>query len=113
MINVFEQDSRTLDSFSWYHLLYQYSRPRHEEDDEVDEDEAELGPDGDLVSAMISSAIIPRLCKIIEGGGFDCYSSQDLRRLTDLAEQIELSVEKDSLKFEVCLSIFIIFQYRL
>ena len=33
--------------------------------------DTELGPDGDLVSAMISTAVIPRICKMIEGGAFD------------------------------------------
>lgn len=61
-----------------------------------------MGPDGDLVSAMISTAVIPRLCKLLEGGGFDPYSARDTRRLTNLAEQVEASVEKDNLKYEVC-----------
>lgn len=96
------EDSRTLDSFSWYHSLYQYSRPRR--DGDVDDDEEpDMGPDGDLVSAMISTAVIPRLCKLLEGGGFDPYSARDTRRLTNLAEQVEASVEKDNLKFEMML----------
>ncbi|KZT67273.1 hypothetical protein DAEQUDRAFT_673635 [Daedalea quercina L-15889] len=104
------EDSRTLDSFSWYDALYQYSRPRQPDDQEEDE-EAELGPDGDLVSAMISTAVIPRLCKLLEGGAFDPYSATDVRKLTDLAEQIELSVERSNLKFEMLLkSVFIVFQ---
>ena len=94
------QDSRTLDSFSWYDALYQYSRPSRPDDQDEDE-EPELGPDGDLVSAMISTAVIPRLCKLLEGGALDPYSAVDVRKLTDLAEQIELSVERSNLQFEV------------
>ncbi|KAH9841721.1 nineteen complex-related protein 2-domain-containing protein, partial [Rhodofomes roseus] len=96
------EDSRTLDSFSWYDALYQYSRPSRPDDRDEDE-EAEMGPDGDLVSAMISTAVIPRLCKLLEGGAFDPYSATDVRKLTDLAEQIELSVERSNLKFEMLL----------
>lgn len=65
------------------------------------ESEAELGPDGDLVSAMISTAVIPRICKILEKGGLDPYSAKDVRRLIDLCEEIEVSVPKEHLKFEV------------
>lgn len=61
----------------------------------------ELGPDGDLVSAMIATAVIPRICKMLEGGAYDPYSSKHTRALIDLAEQIELSVERDHLKFQV------------
>jgi GC-rich sequence DNA-binding factor len=90
----------SLDTFSWYKSLYEYSRPPHP--DHEDEGEHELGPDGDLVSAMISTAIIPRVCKLIEGGAFDPYSTKDVKTTVDLGEQIESSVERDSLKFQVC-----------
>ena len=91
-----------MDTFAWYTSLYEYSRPRHPDQDDEDEDMApELGPDGDLVSAMIATAVIPRICKMLEGGAFDPYSAKDTRTLVDLAEQIELSVERDNLKFQV------------
>ena len=94
-----EQRPRSLDSFSWYGSLYKYSHPS----DDVEEEEPELGPDGDLVSAMITTALIPRFCRIIEGGGLDPYSAKDIRRLVDLAEEIEVSVDKQNQKFEVSL----------
>ncbi|KAH9948863.1 nineteen complex-related protein 2-domain-containing protein [Amylocystis lapponica] len=93
------ENTRSLDSFVWYAALYQYSRPQDADDADEDE-EPEMGPDGDLVSAMISTAVIPRLCKILERGGFDPYSAQDFRKLRDLAEQIEISVARDNAKFE-------------
>ncbi|CDO69908.1 hypothetical protein BN946_scf184884.g67 [Trametes cinnabarina] len=94
---------RSLDSFNWYDALYNYSRPRAA-DDEDDGFEPELGPDGDLVSAMITTALIPRFCRLLEGGALDAYSSSDVRRLIDLAEQMEASgVERHSLKFELVL----------
>ncbi|KAI0754740.1 GCFC-domain-containing protein [Daedaleopsis nitida] len=90
---------RSLDSFGWYKSLYQYSRPS----DPDDEDEPELGPDGDLVSAMITTALIPRFSKIFEGGGLDPYSAQDMRRLIDLSEEIEVSVDNQNPKYELLL----------
>ncbi|OCH90931.1 hypothetical protein OBBRIDRAFT_563603 [Obba rivulosa] len=93
------EDARNLDNFAWYHSLYQYSHPQGEDT----EGEPEQDSNGDLVSAMISSAVIPRLCKLLEGGGFDAYSARDVRKLIDLVEQIEASVEKNSLKFELLL----------
>ena len=79
--------------------MYQYSRPIGDDEEE----EPELGPDGDLVSAMITTALIPRFCRIIEGGGLDPYSAKDIRRLVDLFEEIEVSVDKQNQKFEVSL----------
>ena len=38
---------------------------------------------------------------MIEGGAFDPYSAKSTRTLVDLAEQIELSVVRDNLKFQV------------
>ncbi|PCH39872.1 hypothetical protein WOLCODRAFT_97929 [Wolfiporia cocos MD-104 SS10] len=103
------EDKRALDSFAWYSALHQYSRPRHPEEDE--DEEPELGPEGDLVSAMISTAVIPRLCKLLEAGGLDPFSGKHLRKLTDLVEQIEVLVERESLKFEMLLkSVFNVFQ---
>ncbi len=51
---------------------------------------------------MISTAIIPRFCKIVESGGaFDPYSAKDVRRAIDFVEQVEASVEREDLKFQV------------
>ena len=93
----------SLDTFSWYKSLYEYSRPSRL--DSQDDAEPEMGPDGDLVSAMISTAIVPRVCKLIEGGALDPYSAKDVRTIVDLAEQIESSIERDNLKFQVCVSL--------
>lgn len=57
---------------------------------------------GDLASSMVSTAIVPRLCKIIEGGGFNPYSMKDVRTVTDLVEQVEIAVrDTANLKFQV------------
>lgn len=96
--NPIDDPSLSLDGFKWYSSLHDYSRPRL---DEEDDDEPELGPDGDLVSAMISTAIVPKLCKIIEGGAFDAYSAKSLRNVLDLAEQVEASIERSNQKFQV------------
>lgn len=106
--NPIEEEIASLDGFKWYSSLYEYSRPKVEDD----EDEAELGPDGDLVSAMISTAIVPRLCKIVEEG-FDAYSSKSLRKVIDMAEQVEASVERDNQKFQVCFASLITSVYCL
>ena len=60
-----------------------------------------MGPDGDLVSAIVSTTVLPRLTKLVEGGALDPYSSKDIRRLLHLAEEIEVSVEKNHHKFQV------------
>ncbi|KAK7690288.1 hypothetical protein QCA50_006943 [Cerrena zonata] len=100
---------KTLDTFAWYQSLHDYSRPRQTDDDM--QTESDLGPDGDLVSAMISTAIIPRISQLLEKGGLDPYSAKHMRRLIDLCEEIEISVPKDNLKFELILkSVFLTFQ---
>ena len=60
------------------------------------------GAEGDLASSMVSTAIVPRLCKIVEGGGFNPYSMRDVRTATDLVEQVEIAVrDTANLKFQV------------
>lgn len=89
------QDPRSLDSFKWYQGLYNYSRPGAEAGD------GELGPDGDLVSSMISSAIIPRISKTIEVGAFDVYSEKHVKRAVDLLEELEASIDAGNPKMQV------------
>ncbi len=52
---------------------------------------------------MVSTAIIPRIRKIIESGGLDVYSEQHIRRIVDLFEEVEASLEGDSAKLQVCM----------
>ncbi|KAF4590038.1 hypothetical protein EYR40_009567 [Pleurotus pulmonarius] len=96
------EDPKSLDGFKWYKGLYEYSRPG--------DPDGELGPDGDLVSSMISTAVIPRVCKLIEGGALDVYSAKHIRRLVNLAEEMEVSVERRSAKFQALLkSVYTVF----
>lgn len=98
------EDGRPLDSFRWYSALYEYSRPRSVSEDAMDTDgphEHELGPDGDLVASMVSTTIIPLLCKFFASGGVDPYSAKHMKRVVDLAEQIELCVDQKEAKFQV------------
>ncbi|KAF5375932.1 hypothetical protein D9615_008279 [Tricholomella constricta] len=89
------QDPRSLDSFKWYNGLYTYSRPG-----EGELGENELGPDGDLVASMISTAVIPRLSAIIAGGALNPYSEGHIKRAVDLAEELEASVEQGNAKLQ-------------
>ena len=50
---------------------------------------------------MISTAVIPRIAKVIENGGFDPWSSKHVRRAAELAEELEMSMSKMDLKFQV------------
>lgn len=78
-------------TFKWYKGLYDYSRPGV---DKIAE-ERELGPDGDLVTSMISTAVIPIIRNVIDNGALDVYSQHDIRRIIDLAAYlISLSVSK-------------------
>lgn len=61
----------------------------------------ELGPDGDLVASMVSTAVIPLLCKFLASGGVDPYSSKHVKQAVDLAEQVELCVDRKEVKFQV------------
>ena len=109
------QNPRSLDSFSWFESLYSYSRPRpskrSSDEDEDEDEEPPLGPDGDLVSAMLSTVVVPRLCKVIQGGAFDPYSDKHVNRMVDLAEQVEASVGRE--KYEVCFHLQVCFIIKL
>lgn len=100
LISIMFQDIRSLDSFKWYKGLYEYSRPIKEDTEE--DEERELGPDGDLVASMVSTAIIPRVCKVVEGGALDVYSEGHIKRMVDLAEEIEATMDEGNSKFQVC-----------
>lgn len=98
------QSSVTLESFKWFQSLYQYSRPRPTGPDAMeldDDEEAELGSDGDLVSAIVSSAVTPLLVKAFESGSYDPYSVKQTRKALDLADVISELTGKDSAKFKV------------
>ncbi|PPQ85156.1 hypothetical protein CVT25_004163 [Psilocybe cyanescens] len=100
------EETRSLHDFKWYKGLYEYCRPG-----EGIIEERALGPDGDLVASMITSAIIPLICKVIENGGLDVYSSKHTRRVIDLAEEIEASIDGQGVKFQLVLrSVFNTFQ---
>ncbi|KAJ3513492.1 hypothetical protein NLJ89_g2913 [Agrocybe chaxingu] len=100
-------DGRDLHSFRWYKGLYEYCRPG---EGKVVE-ERDLGPDGDLVASMISTAVIPVICRAIEGGSLDVYSQKHIRRMIDLSEEIEASVESGNAKFLMILkSVMTVFQ---
>ncbi len=96
------QHSTTLDSFAWYHGLHDYSRvqqdPRHEDHDM---DEPEMGPDGDLVPPMVSSAVIPIVIKAFESGAYDVYSGLQTRRVVDLVDMVASHTGRDNAKFRV------------
>jgi len=96
-----------LDSFSWFTALHAYSHPKTAEngtteadDMELDEEPA-LGPDGDLVTEMVSKAVVPLLIKAFEAGAYDPYSAAQTRRAVDLADVVSHLTGKDSRKYTV------------
>jgi GC-rich sequence DNA-binding factor len=91
-----KKDPRNLASFSWYSSLQEYSLPSPED---VEDPKSES--DGDLVSAMISTAIIPRLCKIIAGGALDPYSAKGIQRMVEVTTEVEASLGADNAKVQV------------
>ncbi|WWD04119.1 hypothetical protein V865_002185 [Kwoniella europaea PYCC6329] len=103
------RSSKTLDSFSWFHSLHHYSHPplphtEQPEDDDMDlDDEPPLGPDGDLVASMVSSAVVPLLTKAFEAGAYDPYSVGQTRRAVDLVDVVREMMGKDSRKYTTLL----------
>ncbi|KAK4683886.1 hypothetical protein P7C73_g6329, partial [Tremellales sp. Uapishka_1] len=102
------QGSSTLESFRWFHSLHKYSRPsttasnKALDADEMDlDEEPPLGIDGDLVSSMVSTAVVPLLTKSFEAGAYDPYSNPQTRRAIDLTDVVADLTGKDSRKFTV------------
>jgi hypothetical protein len=56
---------------------------------------------------MISTTVIPRICKIIEGGALDVYSGRHIRRIIDLIEEVDASVEEGNVKLQASACMFI------
>jgi GC-rich sequence DNA-binding factor len=74
--------------------LYEYSHLGDEEDESG-------SPDAALLASMISTAVIPKICKVVDGGALDVYSERHIRRMVNLAEEVEASIGKND-KFQVC-----------
>ncbi|KAG2342161.1 hypothetical protein BDR05DRAFT_1001119 [Suillus weaverae] len=91
------QTSHTLDEFSWCASLHEYCG------DKVDDLEPDTGPNDDLISAMISTAVVPLICKVVEAGALDSYSASDTCNMINLAEQVEASIGHDNHKFQMIL----------
>lgn len=66
-----------------------------------DDEEAELGSDGDLVAAIVSSSVTPLVVKALESGSYDPYSIKQTRKAVDLADVISELTGRDSVKFKV------------
>jgi len=96
------QDQRNIDSFEWYQALYAYSYVQPA-DGSGDADEQELGPDGDLAVAMVSTALVQRIVKLLEAGAFDPYNAAHVRGLVDVVEAVEAAVESEAVKFHMLL----------
>jgi len=67
------------------------------------EEEPPLGIDGDLVSSMVSSMVVPLLTKSFDAGTYDPYSTSQTRKAIDLADVIADLTGKDSRKFTALL----------
>lgn len=87
------ENDKSLDSFQWYQGLYEFSHP--------DGEGQELGPDGDLVSSMISTAIVPHISKVFDAGALDVYSEKHVKRVVDLVEEVEASMDSNKAKLQV------------
>ncbi|OAX42141.1 hypothetical protein K503DRAFT_790350 [Rhizopogon vinicolor AM-OR11-026] len=100
---------QNIDEFSWCASLHEYSRLCGDEDRGPD-----VGPDDDLVSAMISTAIVPLICKQVEAGALDPYSAVDMRNMINLAEQVEASIGQGNHKFQMILkSVYSVFEHSI
>ena len=63
-------------------------------------EEPPVGPDGDLVSKMVSKGVIPLLTKSFAEGAYDPYSAPQTRKAVDLAVVRDLT-GTDSQKYTV------------
>jgi len=95
-----------VDSFRWFAALYDYSRPRNGFTTEStggnhQDDDPDLGSEGDLANSMVSTTLIPQLCRLFSGGGFDPYSARHMKRIVDLVEQVELCMDRSDPKFQM------------
>ncbi|KAG8745828.1 hypothetical protein FRC10_006855 [Ceratobasidium sp. 414] len=96
-------DRRSLDEFRWYSSLHDFSRPTNNVGEPT-----EPTPDEDLVLSMVATAVTPRVAKLVQGGALDPYSAKHIRRLKDLAEQIEATLEADTTKIGALLGACIV-----
>jgi len=84
--------------------LYEYTHARSVEQEEEEE---VVRPDDDLPVNMCSTMLIPRLNALIAGGALDAYSSTQIPRLIDMAEQVEAHLGTENIRFSVCSTAFL------
>jgi GC-rich sequence DNA-binding factor len=93
-----------VEGFRWFAGLFAYSHPRSRggagQGAEEEEGEGEVGPEGDLAAAMVGTAVVPRVVKMVEGGGFDPYDAGIVRSAVEFGEQVEVACGKEA-KFQV------------
>lgn len=82
------QSNITLDSFTWFKALFNYSRPPVDQEDDDMDLEPEVGEEGDLTVEMVHKAVLPWLTKAFQNGAYDPYSARQTRRAVDLVEFI-------------------------
>jgi GC-rich sequence DNA-binding factor len=92
------QSPPQIEDFKWFTQLHEISRPDSE-------DIEELRPEDDLPVNMCSTMLIPKLNALIAGGALDPYSSKQILRVIDLAEQIEASLGSDNIRYSVGYSV--------
>ncbi|KAJ7583627.1 nineteen complex-related protein 2-domain-containing protein [Mycena floridula] len=72
------RDSQPLDSFHWYKGIFEY--------DEQGES---------LVAALLSTAVVPRLVKVVEEG-LDVYLEVEVKKVVELVEEVEAGMNENS-----------------
>ena len=92
------QSAQPLESFTWFRALHNYCHPPRIGEDEEMDDEAGLGPEGDLIPDMVNKTIAPLLTKAFEAGAYDPYSAPQTRQAVDLVDVVRELSGKDSRK---------------
>ncbi|GAA5956041.1 hypothetical protein JCM3765_005437 [Sporobolomyces pararoseus] len=100
-----------LSQWKWYQALSTYGHPEDQTEKEQEEAEVEetIDESTEVVNALVTSVLIPRLGQLAKES-YDPLSSRQTISAIKLVDEISYSVEKDSQKFEGLIQSFL---YRL
>ena len=91
---------KSIDKFRWHEALSEYPHPEEDSIESGRRAAERAEPQGDVVTAMVATVVLPRLRKLVQDG-YDPYSAKATVQALGLVEEIACCIETSHPRFEV------------
>ncbi|GAA5906527.1 uncharacterized protein JCM6883_004506 [Sporobolomyces salmoneus] len=95
-----------LSQYAWHQALSSYGHREHSPSTEEQEEEEPQDESTEVINALVTSVVIPRLSELARES-YDPYSSHQTVAAVKLVDEISYCVERDSPKFESLIQAFL------